>query len=60
MPTAEDEWAAWLAEAHSIVQQWEASISGRMLSVTEAATLADRIARGLRQAYERGHSQGAE
>lgn len=60
MPTAEDDWATWLSEAHAIVQHWEASISGRMLSVTQAATLADRIARGLRQAYERGLSRHSE
>jgi hypothetical protein len=60
MPTSEDDWAAWLSEAHAIVQQWEASISGRMLSVTEAATLADRIARGMRQAYERGLARQSE
>lgn len=58
MPTAEDDWMALLSEAHMIISQWERSGSGRMLSVIEAATLADRIARGLQEALERGRTSG--
>ena len=54
MPTAEDDWMELLSEGHNIVRQWEAQRQGPMLSVADAALLAERIARGLRQAYERG------
>jgi hypothetical protein len=54
MPTAEDDWMELLSEAHNIVKQWEGQRQGRSLSVADAALLAERIARALRQAFERG------
>jgi hypothetical protein len=44
----------FLAQAQDIVQQWEESGVGRLLTTAAAADLAERIARGLRRAYERG------
>jgi hypothetical protein len=54
MPTAEDDWMQWLSEAHRVVKDWEDGSTGRMLSVVEAALLADGLARALRRASEMG------
>ena len=51
--TAES-WFAFLTEAQEIVHQWEESGAGRLLGTAAAADLAQRIARGLLRAYERG------
>ncbi|HEY3063743.1 MAG TPA: hypothetical protein VGL99_32630 [Chloroflexota bacterium] len=51
---ATEPWLEFLAQAQDIVQQWEESGVGRLLTTAAAADLAERIARGLRRAYERG------
>jgi hypothetical protein len=54
MPTAEDDWMEWLSDGHNVIKDWEAQSQRSLLSVADAAILAERIARALRQAYERG------
>lgn len=50
-----EDWRKWIAEAHSLISAWEAAEpSRRLLSVREAAELAETIARGLDDAFERG------
>ncbi len=56
MPTDEDERAVWLSEAQAVVEDWERSQSLRLLSIADAAMLADRIARALEEAFRRGRS----
>ena len=51
-----DEWFDWLSEAHVLVRQWEARRGGALLSVADAAILAETIARGLQGAFERGRT----
>ena len=50
----EDEWMAWLAEAHDVVLRWEEQRTGPLLSLSDAAHLAEHVARGLSDAYDRG------
>ncbi len=47
----------WLAEANAIVDDWLKHGTERLLSTTTAARLADRIARELQRAFERGRGQ---
>jgi hypothetical protein len=56
MPPGEPHsWADWIEEAHGLVSEWESTRpTGAILTVQEAVGLAERIARSLQQAYERG------
>jgi hypothetical protein len=54
VPTDEDARAVWLTEAQAVVEEWERSQALRLLSTADAAVLADRIARALEQAFDRG------
>jgi hypothetical protein len=50
-----EDWRKWIAEAYRLVSAWEAAEpSRRLLSVSAAAELAETIARGLHDAFERG------
>ncbi len=51
---AAEPWLGFLTQAQDIVHRWEASGGGRLLDTAAAADLAERIARGLRRAYEGG------
>jgi hypothetical protein len=53
-PAPEEPWLVWLAEAHQIIQAWEVANRGRLLTATEAAQLAEFVAKGLSGAFERG------
>jgi len=49
-------WHDWLPEAHRIVQTWESE--HRMLSTPDAVRLAEAVAEGLFDAYQRGQQGG--
>jgi hypothetical protein len=49
-----EDWRDWIAEAHRVVEEWEASTSARMLSMRDSVALAERIARALHSAFQRG------
>jgi hypothetical protein len=51
MDDAED---MWLAEADTIVREWETAVGTRLLLTLEAAELVRLIAKGLQSAFERG------
>jgi hypothetical protein len=57
MPTAEDDWMEWLTEGHRVIEEWESKGQRPLLSVADAAILAERIAHALRRAFDRGRSQ---
>jgi hypothetical protein len=52
-PAAED-WRDWVPEAHQVIEQWEAETRLRMLSMHDTIRLAERIAKALHAAFERG------
>jgi len=54
-----ESWLEFLAQAQDIVHQWEESAAGRLLDTAAAADLAERIARGLRRAYEQGLAEAS-
>ena len=51
-----EDWGEWLAEAHGVIQTWEAETDAPLLSVREAAALSERIAKALQRAFERGRA----
>jgi hypothetical protein len=53
---SEDERAASLNEAIAIVHEWERGLVARFLSKDDEALLANRIARAIDAAYERGRT----
>jgi hypothetical protein len=52
-------WLDFLPQAQAIVQAWEAGGSGHLLGTSAAADLAERIARALLGAYQRGKEEAA-
>jgi hypothetical protein len=53
---APDDWREWIFEAHRVIEQWEAETRIKMLLTQDVVSLAERIARALHSAYERGRS----
>jgi hypothetical protein len=57
MAAEHNDWGEWLSEAHQVISDWEhARGRGLLLGVAEASDLAERIARALVQAFERGRA----
>ena len=54
--TAPEDWRDWIAEAHRVVEEWESATSVRMLSMRDSVALAERIARALDSAFQRGRA----
>jgi hypothetical protein len=54
--SAPEDWRDWIAEAHRVVEEWESATSVRMLSMRDSVALAERIARALHSAYQRGRT----
>ena len=50
-------WRAWVPEALAVVTDWDADTQDRALTIAEAKDLAERIARALQAAVQRGHPQ---
>ena len=57
MPTTEDERMVWLAGAYAVIRSWENTHEGNLLTVTEQARLAAKIATALQTAYDQGRAQ---
>jgi hypothetical protein len=53
---APEDWRDWIPEAHRVIEEWEADTRIRMLLTQDILSLAERIARALHNAYERGRS----
>jgi hypothetical protein len=51
-----DDWRDWIPEAHRVIEEWEADTRIRMLLTQDILSLAERIARAMHGAYERGRS----
>jgi hypothetical protein len=56
MHETNEAWLRWLAEGHAVIRQWERTSNHPLLSVAEAALLAEQIARALTLAFERGRA----
>ena len=55
-PQPED-WRDWIPDAHRVIEEWEADVKGRMLSMRDSLALVERIAKALHRAFERGHGR---
>jgi hypothetical protein len=53
-PTPPEDWRDWIPDAHHLIEEWEADTYSRMLSISDAIQLSERIARALHDAFERG------
>lgn len=53
MGSVEESWHRWIEDAHRVVTTWEERRNRSLLSVAEAAQLAEDIARAMQQACER-------
>jgi hypothetical protein len=56
-PPSDDEWYAWLAEAHRVLDEWESARHGRMLTLADSTSLAEHVASALKTAFERGRQE---
>ena len=56
MLSTEEDWVVWLTEAGGVVEAWEKARGGDLLSDMERVDLTDRVARAIRDSFERGRT----
>jgi hypothetical protein len=59
MAEADDDWLGYLGEAHEVIRRWEQKrLYGAILTIREAAMLAEEIAIALHDAHDQGLRDG--
>lgn len=58
MTEPDDVWLGYLGEAHEVIRRWEQRLYGAILTIRDAAMLAEEIAVSLRIAHDQALGAG--